>query len=371
MPPTSSSRAADGAGIECSVSARELTRFALIDDQFASVSKISTGTPYNDFAVTNEPVRGDIYVSVPETYAARAISFFATTKKGFVYKVACRVEQIPATQVFITNPAIAKTTRRTGKAETPLETSAVRLIQAMANDRTVDGYEVRQATAMPARVGDLEVQLIADYRGAPHRQGHRISRTAAEAADACRSAISRPRDTLAVSIAEPTLKPGSQHHRLLSSAQTGRPAMTDAVNANGNPAPGRAGETVSELSASTRDRAPSEAAAGLAWERSRLLGGQLVHPRAVTTRREDRRSQCGADDRHGRPGQPRPVAARVRRDLWQPSRCGHARAEGAEGREPPARRKSKRSWRRSRPKTRPCALTDRPRSMRSLLRTPS
>jgi len=73
----------DGAGIECSVSARELTRFALVDDQFASVSKISTGTPYNDFAVTNEPVRGDIYVSVPETYAARAISFFATTKRGF------------------------------------------------------------------------------------------------------------------------------------------------------------------------------------------------------------------------------------------------------------------------------------------------
>ena len=51
---------ADGAGIECSVSARELTRFALVDDQFASVSKISTGTPYNDFAVTNEPVRGDM-----------------------------------------------------------------------------------------------------------------------------------------------------------------------------------------------------------------------------------------------------------------------------------------------------------------------
>ena len=36
-------QAVDGAGIECSVSARELTRFALVDDQFASVSKISTG----------------------------------------------------------------------------------------------------------------------------------------------------------------------------------------------------------------------------------------------------------------------------------------------------------------------------------------
>ena len=100
-------QAADGASIECAVSARELTRFALIDDQFASVSKISTGTPYNDFAVTNEPLRGDIYVSVTETYAARSISFFATTKKGFVYKVSCQVEPVPAVQVFITNPAIA------------------------------------------------------------------------------------------------------------------------------------------------------------------------------------------------------------------------------------------------------------------------
>jgi len=71
----------------------------------------------------------DIYVSVPETYAARAISFFATTKKGFVYKVACRVEQIPATQVFVTNPAIAKNRAADWESQTPLETSAVRLIQ--------------------------------------------------------------------------------------------------------------------------------------------------------------------------------------------------------------------------------------------------
>ena len=200
---------ADGAAIECSVSARELTRFALVDDQFASVSKISTGTPYNDFAVTNEPVRGDIYVSVPETYAARAISFFATTKRGFVYKVACRVEQIPAAQIFVTNPAIAKTKAADWESQTPLETSAVRLIQAMANDRSVDGFEVRQATAMPARVDDLELQLIADYRGASltgkvvriHNRGSK-SVTLAERDLA-------PRDTLAVSITEPKLEPGA------------------------------------------------------------------------------------------------------------------------------------------------------------------
>ncbi|HKT85216.1 type-F conjugative transfer system secretin TraK [Novosphingobium olei] len=202
-------QAADGAGIECVVSARELTRFALVDDQFASVSKISTGTPYNDFAVTNEPLRGDIYVSVPETYAARSISFFATTKKGFVYKIACQVESIPAAQVFITNPSIAKNDAARWEAETPLATSAVRLVQAMANDRTIEGFEVRQSSAVPARIGDIEVQLVADYRGASlagkvirvtNRGSKRLNLSERDLA---------PKDSLAVSIANPALDPGS------------------------------------------------------------------------------------------------------------------------------------------------------------------
>ena len=201
-------QAADGASIECAVSARELTRFALVDDQFASVSKISTGTPYNDFTDTNEPLRGDIYVSVPETFAARSISFFATTKKGFVYKVSCLVEPVPAVQVFITNPAIATNKAAGWESETPLETSAVRLIQAMANDQTVDGFEVRQSSALPARVGDLEIQLIADYRGSALagkviRLANRGRKplTLAEA-DLASSG------TLAISIAQPTLQSG-------------------------------------------------------------------------------------------------------------------------------------------------------------------
>ncbi len=202
-------QAADGAGIECSVSARELTRFALVGDQFASVSKISSGTPYNDFAVTNEPIRGDIYVSVPETYAAGSISFFATTRKGFVYKVSCRVEPIPAAQVFITNPAIATNQAANWESETPLDTSAVRLVQAMANDRTIEGYEVRQSTAVPARVGDLEIQLVAEYRGAS--LAGKVVRITNRGRDSITLAERdlAPRDTLAVSIVNPALDPGS------------------------------------------------------------------------------------------------------------------------------------------------------------------
>lgn len=202
-------QAADGSSIECAVSARELTRFALIDDQFASVSKISGGTPYNDFAVTNEPLRGDIYVSVPETFAARSISFFATTRKGYVYKLACKIEPIPAVQVFIANPSIAQGKAADWERETPLSTSAVRLIQAMANDRTVDGFEVRQAANPPARVGDLEVQLIADYRGASLAgKVVRIANRGPKRVTLAESDLA-PADTLAITIVDPELDPGS------------------------------------------------------------------------------------------------------------------------------------------------------------------
>lgn len=201
-------QAADGSSIECAVSARELTRFALVDDQFASVSKISSGTPYNDFAVTNEPLRGDIYVSVPETFAARAISFFATTRKGFVYKIACRIEPIPAVQVFITNPAIARNMAADWEKETPLTASAVRLIQAMADDRSVEGFEVRQVAASPARVGDLEVQLIADYRGSSLAgKVIRIANRGNENVTLAERDLA-PAGALAVAIVSPVLAPG-------------------------------------------------------------------------------------------------------------------------------------------------------------------
>ncbi|MEO6091420.1 MAG: type-F conjugative transfer system secretin TraK [Novosphingobium sp.] len=214
-------QAADGGAISCSVSARELTRFSLVGDQFASVSKISTGYPYNDFAVSNEPLRGDIYISVPETYAARRVSFFATTKKGLVYKFACAVDAIEASQIFITNPALGLREAQGWEAETPLSETAVRLIQAMANDATLPGYQLRQAAAAPTRVGALELQLVAEYRGAAlagkvvrltNRRGVPLTIDASDLA---------PRDTLAVGLAEQTLAPHASTTAFLVTANPG------------------------------------------------------------------------------------------------------------------------------------------------------
>ena len=200
---------ADGGAIDCIVSKRELTRVSLIGDQFASVSKISTGYPYNDFAVTNEPVRGDIYLSVPETYAAATISFFATTKKGFVYKFGCRAESVDAQQIFISNPALVKSDAADWEAETPRDQAAVRLIQAMANNQTVPGYAIRHASAPPSRIGDLEVQLIAEYRGSGLLgKVIRLTNKSAETLNITESDIA-PRDSLAVSLSTSTLKSGA------------------------------------------------------------------------------------------------------------------------------------------------------------------
>ena len=156
---------ADNGEVRCSISSRELTRISLVGDAFASVSKITTGDPTSDFTVTNEPVRGDIYVSVATGFAAPGISFFATSKKGNVYKFACVLGDTAAAQIFVNNAGVAP--EPVASDDRPRETSAeaIRLIQAMAASKLPDGYRVRQAPGRVSRVGDLKIQSIAEYRG--------------------------------------------------------------------------------------------------------------------------------------------------------------------------------------------------------------
>ena len=200
---------ADGGTVQCAVSAKELTRFALVGDQFASVSKVSSGYPYNDFAVTNEPVRGDIYISVPETFAASRISFFATTKAGYVYKFACGIQAIEAAQVFVTNPAIAKGEARAWENQTPVEDAALRLIQAMAANTTLPGFEIRQPATAPARVGKLEVRALAEYRGAAFAgKVVQITNRGTTPVTLAEHDLA-PAGALAVAITTPTLTPGA------------------------------------------------------------------------------------------------------------------------------------------------------------------
>lgn len=158
--------AADGSAIDCVLARGALTRIALIADGFANVSKMASGYPYNDFEVTHEPVRGDIYVSVPVQYASNRVGFFATSTAGYVYKFACRIEGDEAGQLFVTNPALAKAA--TGDEPGAILTrdeAAIRLIEAMASDGVLPEFKVRAELSRPRRTGGLEVQQVAAYDG--------------------------------------------------------------------------------------------------------------------------------------------------------------------------------------------------------------
>lgn len=158
--------AADNGTVQCTASAKDLTRISLAGDQFASVSKIATGIPSEDFKVVNEPVRGDIYISVPDGFARPAISFFGTTRKGFVYKFVCQVRGAEAEQVFVANAAIRSDAARDWEVRTSPEDAAVRLAQAMYRSEAIEGFDIRQAVLEPVTVGKLEVQQLGEYRGA-------------------------------------------------------------------------------------------------------------------------------------------------------------------------------------------------------------
>ena len=201
--------AADGARIDCKLSRNELTRISLIGDAFSSVSKIATGYPYNDFGVTHEPLRGDIYISVPPSFAANSLSFFATSKEGFVYKFACQTEPVEAHQLFITNPALGSDTGEITEDGPDRDEVIIGLIKAMASDSALPGYRIRQMMERPAKVGDIEVQLIAEYRGGQFTGQQLTLRNRGKNTLQIDEHDLAPKSARAVAIAADSLEPGA------------------------------------------------------------------------------------------------------------------------------------------------------------------
>lgn len=202
----------DNARVECVASQRDLTRISLVGDAFASVSKVQPENPLDDFSVVNEQNRGDIYLSVPTGFRPKALSFFGTSRKGYVYKFACRIEPIEAQQIFLANPA-AETAAKAVDAEDgdqqapDLDETAVRLVQAMAGQKVVPGFRMEKAALMPVRSGDVTVQLLAQYRGLDLTgRVLRIENTGKAATELNEAQIA-PGDALAIAIASPRLEP--------------------------------------------------------------------------------------------------------------------------------------------------------------------
>ena len=202
---------ADNGEVRCEASLKDLTRISLKDDQFASVSKVAAGNPAEDFQVVNEPVRGDIYLSVPEGFARPTLTFFGTTRRGYVYKFACTVAGEEPRQVFIANadiehpPAAAD---GSGTAALGHEEIATRLVHAMAEQLPLAGFDIRWKPLTPVMAGTLRLQALGTYSGVT--LSGRILRleNRGSASVTLREDQVAPRDALAVSIASPVLAPG-------------------------------------------------------------------------------------------------------------------------------------------------------------------
>jgi len=201
---------ADNGLVQCEASLRDLTRISLKDDQFASVSKIATGIASEDFTVVNEPVRGDIYLSVPDGFTKRTISFFGTTRRGYVYKFACTLAGDEARQVFIANADIEHPAAAAEAVPANLsqQDAATRLVRAMAEQLPVDGFDVAWKPLAPVMAGTLRVQALGEYRGVTLvGKVVRVENRGTKAVTLREDAVA-PADAIAVSIAHAELAPG-------------------------------------------------------------------------------------------------------------------------------------------------------------------
>ena len=104
--------------------------------------------------------------------------------------------------------ALTETKAREWEEETPVQTTAMRLIKAMATMATIDGYEIRQPDSAAVSVGQLSVRLIAEYRGAAFVGKALRIENRGTAPVVLREADLAPQGTLAVTIAKPDLAPG-------------------------------------------------------------------------------------------------------------------------------------------------------------------
>lgn len=204
--------AADNGTVRCDASLKDLTRITLKDDQFASISKIQTGTPAEDFQVVNEPLRGDIYISVGSGFSRPTISFFGTTKKGFVYKFVCAVGGGEAKQVFVANAEVEQPAAvgEHWPAGLSLQDRAARLISAMYAQKPVEGFDMSWRPLAPVNVGSLKVQLLGQYAGtALTGKLLKVTNVGTKPITVAEDQVA-PTGAVAVSIGQPKLEAGQE-----------------------------------------------------------------------------------------------------------------------------------------------------------------
>jgi len=155
----------DSSEVNCQIAKKGVTRISLKDDRFASVMKMSAGTPLDDFKVVEEPARGDIYISLPASYRKNSVSFFGTSAKGNVYKFLCTTIDREVHQVFVENKTMEEERLAKAGEAFVLEEQAAMLVEAMHSKLPMDGYHIKELSGSKTRIGDLKVRMLNEYHG--------------------------------------------------------------------------------------------------------------------------------------------------------------------------------------------------------------
>ena len=91
----------------------------------------------------------------------------------------------------------------------------------MAEGVTPPGYSVRQRMMRPVRTGDIEVQLIAEYRGANFNAQQFILTNRGKSAIKLNEKDLAPKSARAISIAQDTLEAGTSTSAYVVTAARG------------------------------------------------------------------------------------------------------------------------------------------------------
>ena len=158
-------KAADNAALNGVVSKSEVTRISFTGDDVASIQKIKPTNPQDDFSVAHDPVTGDIYVTLPVGFSSKFVNFFATSKRGFTYKLVLRVSDIPATQIFVQNPVAGSPRAAQFERKQPYRQTLVKIIRAMWNREVLPGYEITWQRRNRIKAGPLRYHQIGLYDG--------------------------------------------------------------------------------------------------------------------------------------------------------------------------------------------------------------
>ena len=151
--------AADHAELAAEVSAREVSRIALVRDRIAKVVRSPDG-----FAVEHDPRSGDLYLRPAHAEAATGgpVTLFVGTERGFTYRLVLTPVDRGSAQILVRNAdaAPAVSTREAGAGD-PRIAALVRLVRAVARREPLPGYELHAGTgAMPPGL-----RLVETWRG--------------------------------------------------------------------------------------------------------------------------------------------------------------------------------------------------------------